>query len=101
TLAIALAACGAPPPHGDAAAPTTAAPPASAAPDPELAACRARADAVTALPERPGAPAFDAHRPEFLGRARGEPMVFVREPAATPDAALKPAWVASRRVSER
>src|SRR6201999_3327833 len=35
------------------------------------------------------------------GRARGEPMVFVREPRATPDADLPPAWLASRRAFER
>lgn len=53
------------------------------------------------LPDLPGAPAFDEHRPEFLGRARGEPMVFLREPAATPDAELRPAWLASRRAFEK
>lgn len=53
------------------------------------------------VPELPGAPLLDAHRAEFLGRVRGEPMVFVREPASTPDDQLRPAWLASRRVFDR
>jgi hypothetical protein len=102
-LAVALAACGAPPPDAapKAAASASAAPAAAPPVDTELLACRARVEAVKALPERPGAPAFDERRPEFLGRARGEPMVFVREPEATPDAQLTPAQLASRRAFER
>src|SRR4051794_36065580 len=66
-------------------APSTA-PVATVAPaDTELTACQARFTAVEALPAEPGAPAFDAARAEFLGRAKGEPMVFVREPRAVPD----------------
>src|SRR4029079_8169052 len=45
--------------------------------DGEREACRARIEATPRLPELPGAPDFDAHRIEILGRARGEPMVFV------------------------
>jgi hypothetical protein len=78
-----------------------AAPAPSAAPDPALTACLARVAAVEALPEEPGAPAFDGRRPEFLGRARGEPMVFLREPRPAPDASLTPAQLASRRAFER
>ena len=69
--------------------------------DPERAACRARIASISSLPELPGAPAFDARRVEILGRARGEPMVFVREPALTADEALPPAWLASRRAFEK
>ena len=43
--------------------------------------CRARYDAAMKEPTAPGAPSYDAHRPAFLGRARGEPVVFVRAPA--------------------
>jgi hypothetical protein len=55
------------------------------APPPEAvpvatASCASRIAAVRARPSLPGAPAFDAVRVETLGRARGEPMVFVREP---------------------
>lgn len=69
--------------------------------DPELDACRARIEAMGGEAELPGAPAFEARRAEILGRARGEPMVFVREPRATPDADLAPAWLASRRAVMR
>jgi hypothetical protein len=69
--------------------------------DDELVACRARVAAIEAAPAEAGAPALDAARPEFLGRVRGEPMVFVREPRATPDAELPAAWLASRRAFER
>jgi hypothetical protein len=97
---VALAACGARP-TDSAPAPSTA-PVATAAPvDADLAACQARIAAVESLPEQPGAPAYDRAPQEFLGRAKGEPMVFVREPRATPDEALPPAWLASRRAFER
>lgn len=43
-------------------------------------ACSARYQAVLARPAAPGAEHFDAHRAEFLGRVRGEPVVFVRAP---------------------
>lgn len=106
---LALVACGGPAAETSAATATAGLPstdrasadPQAAAADPELEACRARVEAVMRLPELPGAPAFDARRAEFLGRARGEPMVFVREPAATPDAELRPAWLSSRRLFER
>jgi hypothetical protein len=102
-----LAACGASPRADDAAPPATAALPTAApapappAVDAELVACQARVAAITALPDQPGAPAFDGRRPEFLGRVRGEPMVFVREPRATPDEDLAPALLASRRTFAR
>ncbi len=99
-LTLSLSACVATVADGDSAAPPTEAP-APAPADARLSTCRARIEAVGALPELPGAPAFDEHRPEYLGRARGEPMVFVREPRATPDADLPPAWLASRRAFER
>ncbi len=68
--------------------------------DEELEACRSRVKALEAEAELAGAPAYDARRPEFLGRARGEPVVFVREPEATPDAALSATALASRRHAE-
>ncbi len=90
------AALEAPPPPASA-APSPPSPP----PDPELLACRARGQKALASPELPGAPEFDAARTSILGRARGEPMVFVREPKATPDEALEPAWLASRERFEK
>ncbi|MBI5532247.1 MAG: hypothetical protein HY898_06015 [Deltaproteobacteria bacterium] len=63
----------------------TAAQPAPApAPDPaelESRACAKRIDELRAEPAQPGAPEFDKQRQHVLGRARGEPMVFIREPA--------------------
>ena len=67
----------------------------------ELARCQARIAALEKLPALPGAPALDGRRPEFLGRARGEPMVFVREPLPTPDEALPAAWLGSRKLFEK
>ena len=99
--ALVAGACGAPsssPPAPPTAAATA---PALAAADVDLDRCRARFTAVEALPAGPGAPAFDAARPEFLGRVRGEPMVFVREPQPAPDEALPATWLASRRAFER
>jgi hypothetical protein len=55
---------------------------------------------LLALPALPGAPGFDAVRVELLGRARGEPLVLVREPMETPDASLAPSWITSRRLFE-
>jgi hypothetical protein len=74
----------------------------SAAPlvDEELEGCRTRIKALEAAPELPGAPRFDEHRAEFLGRARGEPVVFVREPQPMADEALSAAALASRRHAE-
>jgi hypothetical protein len=104
---LALGACGEP--HAAIAVPATALGDAGgtfpqsspSARDLDLDACRARVEAVMQLPELPGAPQLDAHRAEFLGRARGEPMVFLREPASTPDDQLRPAWLASRRLFDR
>lgn len=47
--------------------------------------CRLRARALLDAPELPGTPAFDAQRAEVLGRARGEAVVFVREPTRSQD----------------
>lgn len=48
--------------------------------DADLWVCRTRANAATAEPDLGGTPAYDANRADVLGRAPGEPMVFVREP---------------------
>jgi hypothetical protein len=69
--------------------------------DPEGDVCRAVAKAIEGEPGLPGAPAFEANRLEILGRARGEPMVLMREPPETPDARLSEALIASRRVLEK
>jgi hypothetical protein len=103
-LACSVAPDPSPPPAS--AAPSAAsapapAPPAPPAPHAEASACRARIDAVLARPPLPGAPAFEAARVEILGRARGEPMVFVREPAATPKDALPPRLTASAELFAR
>ncbi len=42
--------------------------------------CRARIDAVRAEADLGGTPGYDARRAEILGRATGEPVVFVAEP---------------------
>ncbi|MFO0758884.1 MAG: hypothetical protein U0359_20495 [Byssovorax sp.] len=78
----------------------TSAPLARTAED-EKARCLARIATLTAQPDLGGAPAFDAKRPEFLGRAKGEPMVFVREPRATPDEGLPATWLTSRKLFEK
>jgi len=70
---------------------------ATALPD-EGAACRVRIDAVLAKPKAPGAPAFDAARIDILGRVRGEPVYFIREPQATPESALDKPLVASAKT---
>ena len=69
----------------------------AAGPD-EGAVCRARVATVLASPKAPGAPAFDAARIEFLGRVRGEPAYFIREPAATLESTLDPRLVASAKT---
>ncbi len=69
--------------------------------DPEGAACQALARSIEAEPGSPGAPAFDANRREILGRARGEPLVLLREPAPKADAELSPGALASRRAFEK
>lgn len=48
--------------------------------DEELDRCAARVKEIEALPESPGTPKFTANRVAVLGRARGEPMVLVRDP---------------------
>lgn len=42
--------------------------------------CRAQIDRWNTLPALPGAPGFEAKRRELLGRAKGEPIVFLRAP---------------------
>lgn len=64
-------------------------------------ACHARWGAVLAQPDLGGAPAFDANRAEVLGRALGEPMVFVREPKRVPEALLSPAARAVAKAFDR
>lgn len=44
-------------------------------------ACEAERARIGALPELPGAPAFEARRGEILGRAKSEAVVFLRPPA--------------------
>lgn len=51
--------------------------------DPDEAACKLHARAIQEQPPLAGTPDYDRQRAEVLGRARGEPMVFVREPART------------------
>lgn len=57
--------------------------------------CSARYAKVVAAEAAPGAPAYDARRVEFLGRARGEAAVFVREPKASPQSEPTPATKAA------
>lgn len=72
-----------------ASAPPSAAISATQAPaDDEGDRCRARVQALLAAPELPGAPGFEENRIAILGRARGEPMVFVRAPAPVDPGAL-------------
>lgn len=106
-LAIGLAACGAPehdagtaPPAPASSAATPAGGPVGQPADPG-ASCRAIADAIVASADLPGAPRYDERRIEILGRARGEPLVLLREPRPTPDAELSAAALASRRAFER
>lgn len=92
TLASALAGCDptpsalATPPAAASAATPLAAPP---APD-DGAVCRARIAAAVESPKAPGAPALEAARIEIIGRVRGEPVHFIREPAAIAESALDP-----------
>jgi hypothetical protein len=75
---------GAPAPAGTTSASVAPAPPSSASPPPvdeEARACRARVDAILAAEDLPGAPDFEKNRIGILGRAKGEPLVLVREPA--------------------
>jgi hypothetical protein len=66
----------------------TAATPAPA--DEEGDRCRARVAELQAAPELPGAPGFEQNRIAILGRARGEPMVFVRTPKQVDPETLPP-----------
>ncbi len=50
----------------------------------EAAQCRARIAAALRAEPLPGAPVFEAHRASILGRARGEAVLWAREPAPTP-----------------
>jgi hypothetical protein len=47
----------------------------------DLPACRKRIAETLATPAAPGAPEFDRTRAAFLGRAYGEPLLFVAAPA--------------------
>ncbi|MEB2312777.1 MAG: hypothetical protein OZ921_16840 [Sorangiineae bacterium] len=77
-------------------------PPAKAPPlDAALEECRARIRDLEREPAAPGAPAFEARRAELLGRARGEPLLWLREPEPTPDAALTEPARAARRAYAR
>lgn len=84
-----------------AAATTTAAVASSPAPDVEGDACRARVKAAEEAPELPGSPDYEANRVGIMGRARGEPMLFVREPKVIADEALSKALLASKRSFEK
>ncbi len=66
--------------------------PAGATPSAEIdTSCSASIARLLQLPSLPGAPQFDRLRVHVLGRARGEPMVFVREPRRpAPDALPEP-----------
>jgi len=68
----------------------------AAPPDAEQARCRARLAAALRAEPLPGAPEFEAHRASILGRARGEAVLWAREPAPTPDAELPTAARAAR-----
>jgi hypothetical protein len=56
--------------------------------DTALQRCKKEIAAFEAEPALPGAPEFERQRVEILGRAHGEPVLFAREPAETPDAEL-------------
>jgi len=92
TASFALASAGCDPTPSALATPPAAASaapaPAAAAPD-EGATCRARVKSVLDSPKAPGAPAFEAARMEIIGRVRGEPVHFLREPAAIAESALE------------
>ncbi|MEZ4297096.1 MAG: hypothetical protein R3B70_19175 [Polyangiaceae bacterium] len=85
-LAAALCGCGS---SSAEVAPAVTSRPATAAPAPTVAAapdegetCRARIRELESEEALPGAPGFEANRIAILGRAQGEPMVFVRAPVA-------------------
>ena len=60
--------------------------------DLELEICQSRIAKERAKPDLGGAPAYDEHRAEFLGRAAGEPLVLVSPP---PPALVEPGQAAS------
>ncbi|HRI70491.1 MAG TPA: hypothetical protein PK156_39940, partial [Polyangium sp.] len=64
----------------------------------EGATCKASMTKVLALPKTAGAPAYDAARMEFLGRVRGEPVYFIREPAAIDESTLEPRIAAAAKT---
>jgi len=67
--------------------------------------CRARIMQLAAQPDLGGTPDFDKRRAEILGRAAGEPMVFVKRPdelSANGDERRNPrAWVRRLRARHR
>lgn len=66
--------------------------------DLQLEQCRARIAAVKQQPPLPGAKGFDARRVDFIGRARGAPVVFVREPRSPAAAELPERLRATRQA---
>jgi len=87
--------------RGDRAKHSPAPAPAASRADTQLQACRERILDVESEDALPGAPAFERRRAEIFGRARGEPLLFVREPAATRDSALPAAVRKARRQLSR
>lgn len=72
--------------------------PAESPRDVERETCRARMASVESEPELPGAPALDEARVEVMGRARGEPVVWVREPRRSDERVLPAAARATAGV---
>jgi hypothetical protein len=66
--------------------------------DRELLTCQADLASFRRGPNLPGAPAYEARRSEILGRARGEPVDWLKEPASTPDSELSKAALETRRA---
>jgi hypothetical protein len=67
--------------------------------------CKRRIRDTRAEPALPGAPEFEAQRAAILGRARGEPLLWAREPAggssATPSGKEQSPWRATRGLLQR
>ena len=67
--------------------------------------CRRRVKAVQAAAALPGAPQFDAQRSAILGRARGEPLLWVREPVSASNVPMNLAdrspWRSVRELVQR
>lgn len=57
--------------------------------------------AAKLLPRSPGAPGYERERIAILGRVRGEPLLWAREPAETDEAALTPRARALRETLRR